>query len=293
MIFKYPILALSFGISVCGQSTVTVEYPFQTLTRNVAPELITATIQAHTQRDTVPGFIATDIIPDTTYTDLAGLQSVTRVISGSTVTRINPEGVIVQSIPEVTITRSLEFLTATDTVFKTYATYTPTSGEILDYYTITGPTFGNSYIYSIIASYDRRRVIQTISGPTLTYVVGDRDPVIATVDGALSTLYNNPITILETLGPTRVTRNVEPGMSTIVGVTSLSYTPTSFVSVSVSTATVTVTSNAISWLTSNYAPTSTTSMSKSILPTSYCSTPKPTKCIYKPRKCAPKTSTNN
>ncbi|KAK9711520.1 hypothetical protein K7432_007780 [Basidiobolus ranarum] len=327
MAFKFQkyaalLLALSFNISINGQSPVTVEYPFQTVTWYVNQELVTATIQAHTQIDTVLGFVTTNTIPDTTYTDNNGRQMVTRTISGATLTRINPDVTIIQSLPQETITRSLWYSTTTETLLKKTATYIPTSGETLDYYTITGPTFGNSYIFTVIESFDHRSAINTIPGPTITYVVGDRDPVTATVEnGALTTVYDNPITVLETFGPTRVTRNIDPKVSTSIGTGSLTYTPSSSnsVSVSVTTATVTVTPNTLtsslpsSSNTSNSGTSNSASVSSASItsvsehtsasttnhsrtPTdSHQSTPtsKPTKCIPKPKKCTPTTKYTN
>ncbi|KAK9721548.1 hypothetical protein K7432_003354 [Basidiobolus ranarum] len=238
---KCVLFLLAFSTSIRGQSTVTVEYPFQVLTLDVIPELLTATIQAHTQSDTILGQIDTNTIPDATYTDKIGKQSVTRTISGSTMTRVKPDMTIVQSIPRKTITRSLWFSTATDTILQQTRTHNLKSGEIPDLYTATGPTFGNSYIYTVIESFDPRRIINTIPGPTLTYMVGDRNPVTATEDGTLMTLYHNPVTVIETLGPTRITRSVNAMKSTRIGTDSLTYTPSSYVSVSVSISTVTVT----------------------------------------------------
>ncbi|KAK9719841.1 hypothetical protein K7432_004549 [Basidiobolus ranarum] len=271
------LLALSFSASVRSQSTATVEYPFMTLTLYIDPELATATIPAHTQRDTVPGFVTTDTLMAATLTEMDG--GITRTVPGAVLTRSNPDITIIQSIPVQTATRELWYLTATETIQKKSATYTLTSGQTLDYYTVTGPTFGNSYIYTIIESFNQRQVIRTIPGPTLTYTVADQDPETFTENGVLSTHYDNPVTIVETMGETRITRNIAPDTSTIIRTGTLSYTPTSSVSISVSTATVMMTRDGT---TVTVSPTFISAPTKCI--------PKPKKCTTKPNECPPETN---
>ncbi|KAK9711295.1 hypothetical protein K7432_007930 [Basidiobolus ranarum] len=215
-LYNYAIILMiaSSGVLIHGQSTAVIRYPLETLTWNIPAATITETLEQETVANVISGFNSTYSATAATHTINLGRANLTQTVPGATRIYKVPDFTIFQSFQEETLTRTIPATISVETLPSEVATYTVSSGEVLDYYTITGSTVGNSVILTIIESFSTQDMVDIIPGPTVTHTIGNEGMVTIVKDEDISVVNGDLFTYVESLGSTRILRPIEPTCST-------------------------------------------------------------------------------